>query len=222
MPSRRLASARASPRARGPRRGRGGSWARRQKREKARLAGAVRPDQSDPLPGMHCQVRVLEQAVRAAGEGYVRESDQVVRLAVRPSEGLPADACRPLDDRLGCEPYSPKGSSLAARSSTRDIMSPGVRAALEACAAARPLAKVGVVSARLQPSAGRGATTYRTLWMEVDVNDQGTMRAAQGGQATAAIPGVIGELEDAAAILSIVVLDAIARSGSRPRNPIPG
>ena len=58
--------------------------------------------------------------------------------------------------------------------------------------------------------------------MEVDVNDQGTMRAAQGGQATAAIPRVIGELEDAAAILSIVVLDAIARSGSRPRNPIPG
>ena len=64
--------------------------------------------------------------------------------------------------------------------------------------------------------------TYRMLWMEVDVNDRGTMRAAQGGQATAAIPGLVGKLEDAAAILSIVVLDAIARSGYRPRDPILG
>ncbi len=39
---------------------------------------------------------------------------------------------------------------------------------------------------------------------------------------TAAIPGLIGKLEDAAAILSIVVLDAIARSGYRPRDPILG
>ena len=54
------------------------------------------------------------------------------------------------------------------------------------------------------------------------MNDQGTMRAAQGGQATATIPGVIGKLEDAATILSIVVLDAIARSGYRPRDPILG
>jgi hypothetical protein len=58
--------------------------------------------------------------------------------------------------------------------------------------------------------------------MEVDVNDRIAMRAAQGGQATAAISGVIGKLEDAAAILSIVVLDAIVGFSSRPRKHIPG
>jgi hypothetical protein len=46
------------------------------------------------------------------------------------------------------------------------------------------------------------------------------MRAAQGGQATAAIPGVIGKHRGCRDDLSIVVLDAIARSGSRPSDRV--